>query len=446
MVPVLMCFKSMTKLRVVLPMLLLGLISEPAIGCELPSDLEHVPDLPSFGQLELEPGLCNRLSNTLLAADFQLGKSKSDSQRVRNIGNLARRLYGFGFVAQARALFETIRILDPDFYVAAWMLAVVEYENGGRRTLELAEAALALNPDHPPIQALISRLLLDRGDLEGARAFATRAVEANPDLAYARWTLGEIALRSGEAEEALEQISLALQTAREADLLYGLRAEALTQLSRHSEATAARGLVGGHEPQLTGAWISTLREVPFNPLPDLSFARASMRREHFAVALAVLERAHANDPSDSETARLLGVCQRRMGQREAALRSFRLATQLQGRYETWSDLARALQESEDFESASVAYRSALEFRPGDKLARFWLAECLVQLGELKSALALVEKLLGEGFGWQGYILASDIESRQGHEGRARELLQRGLRRFPGNAKLQAALAKQGGSS
>jgi len=431
----------------VLAMVLLAACSHRVEAvCELPANLEHLPELPSFGRLQLERERCNRLSDTLLAAQHVLAKSPPAGRRVKVYGELARRLYSFGFHEQAIELFRGAWSLAPTDFRSPFMLSLLEQERGGVEALELAEAAFELKPEHPPLQAFLARLRFLEGDLEGGSALARQAVAADPGLAHASWTLAEIAASRGDSEAVLRHASEALEAAPEADFLYGLRATALTELGRQGEAGAARRLAGPQPPELTGPWITTLTSVPFKPLADTNFGLRAMRRGQYVVAVEALERAHANDPSDPRVLLGLGRCRRLLGDTHDAVRDLQVAVELDSRYETWIELARSLQEGEQTEAASAAYRQALEHRPEDKMARFWLAECLALKGESQSALTLVEQLLDEGFGPSGYLLAAQIASRLERPGPAREFLLAGIRKFPSDGDLAAALLETDGAS
>jgi predicted TPR repeat methyltransferase len=96
-------------------------------------------------------------------------------------------------------------------------------------------------PEPTRTDSLVTRAnaLLERGDLEGARASCLQAVRLDPCCAPAHMTLGNVFASGGHPQEALESFRTALRHDPTCRYVRANIGSALYQLGRHSEALAA---------------------------------------------------------------------------------------------------------------------------------------------------------------------------------------------------------------
>jgi len=133
--------------------------------------------------------------------------------------------------ALAEAFFQRAIDLDPNFAGGYSGLAAAQHQ-GVRlfRTRDLSDAqdsaerlarqALALDASDAEARARLALLLMQRGDHEGARADAERALALSPNLARAHGVLGATLIFSGRPQEGLASIAKSIRLdPRDAELM-----------------------------------------------------------------------------------------------------------------------------------------------------------------------------------------------------------------------------------
>jgi len=133
--------------------------------------------------------------------------------------------------ALAEAFFQRAIDLDPNFAGGYSGLAAAQHQ-GARlfRTRDLSDAqdsaerlarqALALDASDAEARARLALLLMQRGDHEGARADAERALALSPNLARAHGVLGATLIFSGRPQEGLASIAKSIRLdPRDAELM-----------------------------------------------------------------------------------------------------------------------------------------------------------------------------------------------------------------------------------
>jgi adenylate cyclase len=122
----------------------------------------------------------------------------------------------------AEQFFQKAIDLDPNFAggyvglayvhtVAATAFGTADLKEATRSSERLARQAVALDPDNSDAHSCLSRSLFLRGDLEGSRAKAERALALCPNLASAYWRIGDVLLFSSKPKEALAAMETALR-------------------------------------------------------------------------------------------------------------------------------------------------------------------------------------------------------------------------------------------
>ncbi len=124
-------------------------------------------------------------------------------------------------IEKSRPFLERAIELDPDFAQAHAMLGstyFVEHINGWNldaalldRAMELNERALSLDPANASALNTIGGVLMFRGRMSEARAFAERAVEARPNWNVARFVLAMHQVQGGQLLDAIRSANLALR-------------------------------------------------------------------------------------------------------------------------------------------------------------------------------------------------------------------------------------------
>ncbi len=224
--------------------------------------------------------------------------------------------------------------------------AAAEAAGLGRHSLALKLATAAFHYEEDPVQARSLRLhalvAIDEGEVAELEGLNWLKVESTP--AFVGSLVGDILLRRGKAEEALEAMTIGLQRDPEDRYLRVERAEVLEELHCYEDATreaaacmdgddaiTARALelmerVADHFYAL-GGW-EDIREIFRMAAPsshrsaELCFlqAAAEQRRERFSEARRWLLRALQLDPEHDEAALALSELEQQMGLARTSVR------------------------------------------------------------------------------------------------------------------------------
>jgi tetratricopeptide (TPR) repeat protein len=224
---------------------------------------------------------------------------------------------------------------------------------------------------------------LQAGDPRNAEREFAAALRRRADFFPAEAGLGYAALAQGDYKKAVNHFDAALRrSSAYAPALVG-RGDALLALGRPEDALASfeKAVAADASLSIVARRIEVLR---FRGLQeDLAAARRAADTGRFADARAAYERAIASSPDSGFLYRDLGLVQRKQGDQDAALASFRKAVELDG-----SDSGSLLQIGEilehrgDVPGAVEVLKRAADIDPNDALA--------TRLEELTARLRLAE--------------------------------------------------------
>jgi tetratricopeptide (TPR) repeat protein len=212
--------------------------------------------------------------------------------------------------------------------------------------------------DDPPlcILAHIHRYLsaYDPARVDTAAQYAQRAIEAGDQADDALVTLATVHAARGQRRRALEEFEKAI----------AVNPSNTTALLGAARLRAARGELAA-EYQLV--------QAAFQARPDDPFVAARLhdvltrRLGDYRQALAMGETAVAARPDDPQAWSRLGAVQSRLGEHEAALRSFGRSVELKALAEAHEGMGDALRQLERYDEAAAAYERAVKidaYRPG----------------------------------------------------------------------------------
>lgn len=257
---------------------------------------------------------------------------------------------------------------------------------------------------------------VESGDLDQAGIHLRKALEADPELAPARFQLGEVLRRQGRPDEAAEQYRHALRLKpghaaahnglglilKEQQQIEGalehfrlaVRSDFLS-----AEAHANSGTVflqQGQVEEATREFHRALQIEPNNPgvYRSLGVARAGVGRHPQAVS--AFRQAISLKPDDAEAHYNLGLSQNELGWREEAIQAFEKAIDLRPDYaEAHSSLGVAYGQTGRLPEAVEAFQQAVKIEPDYGEAYSNLGLVLGQLGrwrEAAEALAQVVRI------------------------------------------------------
>jgi tetratricopeptide (TPR) repeat protein len=290
---------------------------------------------------------------------------------------------------EAVELLEEAISVRPDFAGGLNRLAVA-YGRLGLTTLAVAtiQKAMELEPNQASHPSTLGWLQLGQSSPETAEEWFVKALRLDPDLVEAHMGLAEVARRGGDYQLALGQVDTALADAK-LDVAMTKRLEEFREKIEQErrdlmelELTLAFGEASAEDQAALatiyagrGLWHQAAElQLNAEPSPEnqerLAYMlfQAGRFREAHEIYAALAREVRALELDDEEH-RLLAA-----------------------KHELNDGVSVAM--LGDDQEASEAYRRALEVLPSSRLARLYLGNALLRLGEVGSAVAEYKTFLG----------------------------------------------------
>ena len=378
------------------------------------------------------------------------------------VGDLGKALYAYGQQQPAALCFERCRILEPEVFEWAYLLAVVLADLG---QLAAADAAFgeaeAMRPRDLPTVLRRADLAERSGNAVVARALLDAALQIDPESSAVRFRMGRLA-GAENASAAVEHLRAALAVEPDyREALYAL-AGAYRALGRDSDADRQLALYEETDPSprrhyqdplidaLDAIRGGTVQEV-FND--GYALQQAGKSRQALAAYSGALEidpeyvQAHVNlvavygelgdheraashyrrslelDPTIAEAHYNYGVSRHFAEDFEGAAEAFEKALAINPQHaDAHSNLGTALDALGRTAEADRHYRNALEQNPSHPMANFHVGRRLAEAGQYRRALPYLETAAGtesEGTALHAYLLALVLR-QMGEAPRSRE--------------------------
>ncbi|HXA20018.1 MAG TPA: tetratricopeptide repeat protein [Thermoanaerobaculia bacterium] len=238
---------------------------------------------------ELDP---NSINVHVKLADLY-SQNNQTKDALKEYDRVGRLLLKRGMLDEAVQVFKKALKIDAgnvelvESLVTA-LLEAKDYDNA----LQIVQASIESSADNPRLLAIYGRILMTKGDMNGARAALERAHARDANDASVREALSDLYVRIGNADGALEMLSPIVEKA----LGRGERGTALEMLNRLLRVDA------GHTPTLERlvAVYSRLNEET-NILSSLSsLAEAHVAKGQYEKAAEVLEKLIQREPQNSQ--------------------------------------------------------------------------------------------------------------------------------------------------
>jgi len=399
--------------------------------------------VPLPGLDGLEPAVAQHLREARQAFDVAVAtRGAAANVLAAAYGALGQVLHAYEFFDAAVPAYDNAARLAPDDGRWAHLLGTVHQQTG--RLAEAADrfaAARRLQPDDHVATLRLGEVYLELDRPSDARRMFEAVAKSFP--AAAQSGLGEVALREGRFEEALERFAAVLERAPEATALY------------YSMAMASRGLGRLDEARNQLRQRGAGRVIAVDPIED--DVRALVRGERLLVIRGrrAYEAGRFQDAAeafreaieaapDSVAARVnLGLALARLNDSTGASGQFHAALALDpGNVEAHTGLGMFLVARGQDAEAVEHFRAALARAPAEATAGRELATALLRLGRDEEAIQALEASLA--------ARADDEDVRVGlailladrrRFGEAIGVLEDGHRRFPDRTATATTLAR-----
>ncbi len=378
---------------------------------------------------------------------------------------------------EAVVCYQRASELDPDDFIAPYLMALVLAADQPGEALGAFERAITLRPDSAVMRFKYADALLRVGRESDARAQYEAALEIDRDSRKALLGLGELALRRGSLEEARQRLLPAAQlkfhdrevhsklarlyrrlgeparAEHEALLVRAYPdaapiADSVAALVRReavsSKARTRRGLTHvarGQYAEAEREFRLAIQQRPDNARNHLNLAGVYMRQGRLAEAIRLCRQTLTMAPDDPEVHNNLAVGLIDDGQLPQAREHLETAIRLDPRHDgAHYNLGLGHEREGNTDEAMAEYRRAIEINPVNASAHHRLATLLARQGQREQAIEHWQAAVAFGRSHpEATVSLAMVHAREGGFGDAVGLLRQGLRANPNDVPMLAAL-------
>ena len=255
------------------------------------------------------------------------------------------------------------------------------------------ELASGRSPRISSIETRLGLLLLKRNELDAAEDQLRRALQSSSDPA-ALEGLGQIALRRGQHQQAVDLLQQALSAVPEADRLHYALGQAYRNLGDEQRARLHLERYGTIGIRPRDPVLEQLESFRVGKTPHTLQGRKAFQAGSYAEAAAAFRRATLASPRDASARVNLATALSQLGQLEAAREELRSAVELDpDNGNALYNLGLLDRHFGDVESARRHLARAVELRPSDRDARIAFGGVLRDTGMSEAALAQLSAAL-----------------------------------------------------
>lgn len=261
-----------------------------------------------------------------------------------------------GQLALARTELASVRKMAPGSPELAYQQALLDFRQRQYASAqEQLQLVLRAAPDHLPSILLMGAVELARGELPQSEQHLRRFLAAYPGQPYATRLLASIAVRNGNADDALRLLTPLLGGQQDGPETLALAGEAYMQLRQYAKASAMFAQASALAPAAA-------------PL-HAALGQSRMAMGETEAALAELERAARMDRDNPRPGLLLVLAQLHSGKPELAMRTIAGMEQHQGDNVLIDNLrGGVLLAKKDMTAARASFQHALTHDPHSQAA------------------------------------------------------------------------------
>ena len=296
---------------------------------------------------------------------------------------------------QARESYGRASALDPENPDWRFRLAIAARETGDTNTaLELLrELELAEPSAFPALRQRLGELLLESGDLAGARQQYRELMALAPEAPHGYVGVAETWLRERQFAPAAELLQTALELAPGYPVAHYLLGLAYRGLGRLEEAEKEMKIGGGGAVHyLPDPLTNEIRSYAVNLTARLGEAGALLAAGRTAEAVRLLEEVVEDNPQNLSTLNNLAVALMRMGELDRATEILLRARELDpGRFSTYLNLSSLAMRSGRPDKALQWADEAVDKAPDQSRTHAARAGVLAATGRFEEAVGSAER-------------------------------------------------------
>ncbi len=364
----------------------LGALAVLAIGTAAAAVTDAVPNLPDLTGAEPQ------VAAVIRRAHDDLRREPGSAPRWAHYASI---LDVHMLPDEATMAYETAARLDPTDFRWPYLLGLLVASDDPAWSLSLLERAMQLNDEYVPLHLRYAGAMEFTGNIEAALSSYQRAVELDPDSAYAHAGLGRCLLDADKPQQAKRHLDRAVE------LDGGCRPalSALATYCRHSgDMAGAERWAGRASDAPVGYPRDEVRaavdRLGMSTTAALLQASALQTAGHPDMAIRRLELLTRQNPDSGRGRKKLGELYLAAGNIDTALEHLRIAVAVEPAFiPARLTLAHALTRAGRLDEADQQYRTVLEGHPTSVAAHRGLAICLADMGRLDAAAEQFARVL-----------------------------------------------------
>ena len=286
--------------------------------------VEGIAMLEQLASAEVSPkgvqhelGIAYYRTGKLISAEQAFARAiDEDPNDIESVQMRGLTLYRLGRPAAAIPFLERVRQWTPNANADANYVLGLCYLNSKR--FDDGRVAFAnqfgVSPTSGSAYLLLAKMLMQANLQEAASEAAKKALELNPRLPLAHFTLGEFYLFKSDAEQALREFEQEREISPANPAVYDRLGDVYTRTGKYQEAQQALAKAISLDTSSTG--------------PFIQMGKVLLRRNDPQTSLLYLQHAEKMDPGNYITHTLLGQAYRSLGREEDAKKQIEMASKI----------------------------------------------------------------------------------------------------------------------
>ena len=351
------------------------------------------PDLealqwPNLSKLEIDVRDQIRAQQEVLSSTIKDANASNPKMSLA-YGELGQTYHAYSLLDSAAKCYVNAIRLSPKDFRWAYLLARLEHLQGrADEAVGNYQLAITLEPRFVPALIYLGNLYLELDRLKDAQSSFKQALRLDPNNAAAQYGLGQVALSNRNYAEAIERLEKTLTLVPQANRVHYPLALAYRGSGNTAKAKAHLAQQGTVGVRVSDPLSERLIELVQGARLPLIRGRQALEAKRYEEAAVQFRKAIEIEPESITGYVNLGATLNRLGDFRGAHEQFEKALRIDpGNKNAHFNLAVLLANENKHQAAVEHLRKVLETDPNDLNARMFLARELAKSGSIDESIA-----------------------------------------------------------